>query len=154
MIKEFKEFISRGNVIDLAVGVIMGGAFGKIVTSVVNDLIMPFIGIALGGIDFSNITLTVRNAEIRFGSLIQSIIDFLIIAVCIFIIVKAINKLLPKKNAKKEEVKEVVKAKDENTILLEEIRDLLKEQKSPKTKEVKKTTKKSSKTETTEKEEK
>lgn len=61
MIKEFKEFISRGNVIDLAVGVIMGGAFGKIVTSVVNDLIMPFIGIALGGIDFSNITLTVRN---------------------------------------------------------------------------------------------
>ena len=143
MIKEFKEFISRGNVIDLAVGVIMGGAFGKIVTSVVNDLIMPFIGIALGGIDFSNITLTVRNAEIRFGSLIQSIIDFLIIAVCIFIIVKAINKLLPKKNAKKEEVKEVVKAKDENTILLEEIRDLLKEQKSPKTKEVKKTTKKS-----------
>ncbi len=153
MIKEFKEFISRGNVIDLAVGVIMGGAFGKIVTSVVNDLIMPFIGIALGGIDFSNITLTVRNAEIRFGSLIQSIIDFLIIAVCIFIIVKAINKLLPKKNAK-EEVKEVVKAKDENTILLEEIRDLLKEQKSPKTKEVKKTTKKSSKTETTEKEEK
>lgn len=153
MIKEFKEFISRGNVIDLAVGVIMGSAFGKIVTSVVNDLIMPFIGIALGGIDFSNITLTVRNAEIRFGSLIQSIIDFLIIAVCIFIIVKAINKLLPKKNAK-EEVKEVVKAKDENTILLEEIRDLLKEQKSPKTKEVKKTTKKSSKTETTEKEEK
>ena len=153
MIKEFKEFISRGNVIDLAVGVIMGGAFGKIVTSVVNDLIMPFIGIALGGIDFSNITLTVRNAEIRFGSLIQSIIDFLIIAVCIFIIVRAINKLLPKKNAK-EEVKEVVKAKDENTILLEEIRDLLKEQKSPKTKEVKKTTKKSSKTETTEKEEK
>lgn len=153
MIKEFKEFISRGNVIDLAVGVIMGGAFGKIVTSVVNDLIMPFIGIALGGIDFSNITLTVRNAEIRFGSLIQSIIDFLIIAVCIFIIVKAINKLLPKKNAK-EEAKEVVKAKDENTILLEEIRDLLKEQKSPKTKEVKKTTKKSSKTETTEKEEK
>lgn len=153
MIKEFKEFISRGNVIDLAVGVIMGGAFGKIVTSVVNALIMPFIGIALGGIDFSNITLTVRNAEIRFGSLIQSIIDFLIIAVCIFIIVKAINKLLPKKNAK-EEVKEVVKAKDENTILLEEIRDLLKEQKSPKTKEVKKTTKKSSKTETTEKEEK
>ena len=153
MIKEFKEFISRGNVIDLAVGVIMGGAFGKIVTSVVNDLIMPFIGIALGGIDFSNITLTVRNAEIRFGSLIQSIIDFLIIAVCIFIIVKAINKLLPKKNAK-EEVKEVVKAKDENTILLEEIRYLLKEQKSPKTKEVKKTTKKSSKTETTEKEEK
>ena len=153
MIKEFKEFISRGNVIDLAVGVIMGGAFGKIVTSVVNDLIMPFIGIALGGIDFSNITLTVRNAEIKFGSLIQSIIDFLIIAVCIFIIVKAINKLLPKKNAK-EEVKEVVKVKDENTILLEEIRDLLKEQKSPKTKEVKKTTKKSSKTETTEKEEK
>ena len=132
MIKEFKEFISRGNVIDLAVGVIMGGAFGKIVTSVVNDLIMPFIGIALGGIDFSNITLTVRNAEIRFGSLIQSIIDFLIIAVCIFIIVKAINKLLPKKNAK-EEVKEVVKAKDENTILLEEIRDLLKE-KNKKTK--------------------
>lgn len=78
---------------------------------------------------------------------------FLSSAVCIFIIVKAINKLLPKKNAK-EEAKEVVKAKDENTILLEEIRDLLKEQKSPKTKEVKKTTKKSSKTETTEKEEK
>lgn len=155
MIKEFKEFISRGNVIDLAVGVIMGSAFGKIVTSVVNDLIMPFIGIALGGINFSNITLTVRNAEIRFGSLIQSIIDFLIIAVCIFIIVKAINKLLPKKNAKaKEEIKEAVKVKDENTVLLEEIRDLLKEQQSSKTKEVKKTTKKSSKTETTKKEEK
>jgi len=126
MIKEFKEFISRGNVVDLAVGVIVGGAFGKIVTSLVNDVIMPLIGIIIGGIDFTNLSLTVGSATITYGVFIQNVIDFLIIAFCIFIFVKIINKLTKKKN-KKEEKKEVV-IKSEEVLLLEEIRDLLKKQ--------------------------
>jgi len=126
MIKEFKEFISRGNVLDLAVGVIVGGAFGKIVTSLVNDVIMPLIGIIIGGIDFTNLSLTVGSATITYGVFIQNVIDFLIIAFCIFIFVKIINKLTKKKN-KKEEKKEVV-IKSEEVLLLEEIRDLLKKQ--------------------------
>ena len=74
MIKEFKDFISKGNVVDLAVGVIIGGAFGKIVTSLVNDVLMPVIGILLGGVDFSNLTLTVGSAKIAYGMFIQNII--------------------------------------------------------------------------------
>ena len=138
MIKEFKEFISRGNVVDLAVGVVVGGAFGKIVTSLVNDIIMPLVGIIIGGIDFSGLTLKVKDATIAYGSFIQNIIDFLIIAACIFLFVKAINKLTKKK---KEEVKEVVVTKSEDVILLEEIRDLLKENKKVKTTKTKKATK-------------
>ena len=126
VVKEFKEFIARGNVLDLAIGVIIGGAFGKIVTSLVNDVLMPLIGIVLGGLDFSNLSLTIGEARIMYGSFIQNVIDFLIVAVCIFIIVKIVNKISkPKKEEPKEEPK-----KPEDVILLEEIRDLLKSKKS------------------------
>ena len=144
MLKEFKEFISRGNVVDLAVGVIVGGAFSKIVTSLVNDVIMPLIGIIIGGIDFTSLTLTVGTAEIKYGTFIQNILDFLIIAACIFMFVKLINKLtnLRKIEKKKEEAKEVKPAKSMEVELLEEIRDLLK--KAPaKTTKTTKTIKKS-----------
>lgn len=127
MLKEFKEFIARGNVMDLAVGVIMGSAFSSIVTSLVNNILMPIIGVIIGGHDFSSLAIKVGNANIQYGLFIQSILDFLIVAFCIFIMVKAINKLTSltkKKEEKKEETK-----KGENTILLEEIRDLLKEEK-------------------------
>ena len=83
MLKEFKEFIARGNVMDLAVGVIIGGAFGKIVTSLVGDIIMPVIGVIIGGIDFTGLTAKIGNAEIKYGSFIQNVLDFLIIAFCI-----------------------------------------------------------------------
>lgn len=126
MIKEFKKFISRGNVIDLAVGVIMGGAFSNIVTSLVNNVLMPFIGVLLGGLDFSNLFIQVKDATIKYGMFIQSIIDFLIVAICIFIMIKFINKLASI-NHKKEEKKEEVK-KAEDILLLEEIRDLLKKE--------------------------
>jgi len=139
MLKEFKQFIARGNVVDLAVGVIIGGAFGKIVTSLVNDIIMPLIGIIIGGINFTGLTLTVGSANIAYGAFIQNVIDFLIIAACIFFFVKFINSLSrPKKEEKPAEVK-----KSEDVLLLEEIRDLLKEQ--PKKTEVKKTTTKKAK---------
>ena len=120
-IKEFKDFIAKGNVVDLAVGVIIGSAFGKIVRSVVSDILMPIIGVIIGGHDFTSIKLTFGNANIMIGNFIQNVIDFLIIALCIFIFVKVINKFMPKKEEKKEEVK-----KSDEVILLEEIRDLLK----------------------------
>lgn len=123
MFKEFKKFIARGNVIDLAVGVIMGGAFGKIVTSLVSDILTPAIGIVLGGIDFTGLGLTIKDSIISYGNFIQNIIDFLIQAFCIFIIVKIMNKFL----AKKEEEKQPEPVKSEEVVLLEEIRDLLKE---------------------------
>ena len=121
---EFKDFISKGNVIDLAVGVIIGGAFGKIVTSIVEDILMPIIGIIIGGIDFSNLSITVGNAVIGYGKFIQNVIDFLIVAICIFFFVKVVKKL----NRKKEEV--IEEKKDEQIILLEQIRDLLEKQNS------------------------
>jgi len=121
-LKEFKEFISKGNIVDLAVGVIIGSAFSKIVTSVVNDILMPLLGIVIGGLDFTNLTLEVGDAVIAYGIFIQNVIDFLIVAACIFIFVKIISKF-----NKKEEVKEEIK-KDEQIVLLEEIRDLLKKQ--------------------------
>lgn len=120
--QEFKKFISRGNVIDLAVGVIIGSAFGKIVTSMVNDLLMPVIGVFIGGLDFSNLSIKIGDAVITYGIFIQNVVDFLIVAGCIFLFIKLIEKF-----NKKEEIKEVVK-KEEQIILLEEIRDLLKEQ--------------------------
>ncbi len=136
MLKEFKEFISRGNVVDLAVGVIIGAAFGNIVTSLVNNIFTPLIGIILGGHDFSSLAITIKDAQIMYGAFIQSVIDFLINAVCLFIIVKVVNNLnnnlhklgkKGKEEAKEEEKTEVVEeVKDQNTILLEEIRDLLK----------------------------
>ena len=133
MLKEFKEFISRGNVVDLAVGVIMGGAFGKIVTSLVNDLIMPLVGAIIGGIDFTSLSLTIKDSQIKYGSFIQNVVDFLIIAVCIFIFVKIVNRLnqIGKKKEEEKEKKEEIKKKEE-VLLLEEIRDLLKEEKKKK----------------------
>lgn len=128
IISEFRTFIERGNVVDLAVGVVMGSAFSKIVTSVVDDLLMPIIGIIIGGHDFSNLSINVGSAVIKYGSLINDIINFFIISFCIFILVKFINKLtsINKKEVKKEE--KVVKKSDE-VILLEEIRDELKKKK-------------------------
>lgn len=121
-VKEFKQFISKGNVIDLAVGVIIGSAFGKIVTSIVNDVLMPLIGIVIGGLDFSNLSFKVGDATIKYGAFIQNVIDFLIVAICIFIFIKIISKFTKKEEPKKEDKPK----KEEQIILLEEIRDLLK----------------------------
>ncbi len=126
MIQEFKKFISRGNVIDLAVGVIMGSAFGKIVSSVVDDILMPIIGILIGGVDFKNLKITVENATITYGNFLQNVIDFLIVSFCIFIMIKFINRFFAfykKEEAVKEEPK-----KSEDVLLLEEIRDFLKKE--------------------------
>lgn len=121
MIKEFRDFISKGNVIDLAVGVIIGGAFGKIVTSLVNDIIMPLLGIVIGGIDFSSLSFKVNDSVVMYGMFIQNTIDFLLIAAAIFLMVKTINKF------KKLEKKEKETSKSPTTEqLLTEIRDLLK----------------------------
>ena len=133
IVSEFKEFISRGNVVDLAVGVIVGGAFSKIVTSLVNDVLTPLIGIVLGGIDFSTLSIDIKSAKIMYGSFIQNIIDFLIIASCVFLFVKLINTL-SKKNKKEEEKVEEAPKKSDDILLLEEIRDLLKDNKKTTTK--------------------
>lgn len=141
MIQEFKEFIKRGNVMDLAVGVIVGGAFSSIVTSLVNNILTPIIGIFLGGIDFSSLSITIKDANINYGAFVQSVIDFLIIAFCIFIMVKIMNRIMSV--SKKEEVKKKEEEKiekREEVILLEEIRNLLQDEKYPK-----KVTKKSKK---------
>ena len=133
-IKEFKEFAMRGNVMDMAVGVIIGGAFGKIVTSLVDDVLMPAIGMLTGGIDLSGLAYKVMlpaldggeplaGATIKYGAFIQNIIDFLIIAFCIFLMIKAMNKLMPKK----EEPEAPAGPTQEE--LLTDIRDLLKEKK-------------------------
>lgn len=122
MLKEFKDFISRGNVLDLAVGVVMGSAFSAIVTSLVNDLIMPFVGLIIGGIDFTSMALKINDASINYGNFIQNIVNFLIIALSIFMFIKLVNKISYKKEKKKEDKKE-----DPTVKLLEEIRDELKE---------------------------
>ncbi len=119
-LKEFKEFISKGNIVDMAIGVIIGSAFGKIVTSLVNDIFMPIIGVIIGGLDFSNLSIKVGNSTIMYGSFIQNVVDFLIVAACIFFMIKVLSKF-----KKKEEVKTKTTV-DENTLLLREIRDLLK----------------------------
>lgn len=124
MIKEFKKFIARGNVMDLAVGVIIGGAFGKIVTSIVDDVLMPIIGVIIGGIDFSGLSIKIGEAQITYGNFIQNVIHFLIVAFCIFILIRIVNKITHKEEEKKEEAP----AKSADVLLLEEIRDLLKEQ--------------------------
>lgn len=124
---EFKTFISRGNVVDMAVGVIVGSAFGKIVTSLVNDLLMPIIGIVIGGLNFSNLSLKFGDAIIAYGNFIQAVIDFLIISLCIFLMVKLFENF--KKEEKVEEKKEEPAKKSDEVLLLEEIRDLLKKQK-------------------------
>jgi large conductance mechanosensitive channel protein len=130
MLKEFKEFAIKGNVVDLAVGVVIGGAFGKIVSSLVNDIIMPIVSILTGGVNFQNLNLVLKKVAgkdpvtLNYGQFIQNIIDFFIISFAIFIFIKAINKL--KRKEKIEEVKEEVKISEEEK-LLTEIRDLLKD---------------------------
>jgi large conductance mechanosensitive channel len=138
MIKEFKKFISKGNVVDLAVGVIIGSAFSKIVSSLVDDILMPFIGIIIGGVDFSNLTLKIGAAKIKYGMFIQNIIDFLIIAFCVFIFVKAINKLSEITKKKEEETNEEVK-ETELSVLKEIKAELMKQNKQ--NKQTKKNTK-------------
>lgn len=141
-VDEFKKFIMQGNIVDMAVGVIIGGAFGKIVTSLVNDILMPLIGILIGGIDFTKLSITVLDAQIMYGSFIQQVIDFLIVSICIFIFLKIIAKLeskFKKTNSKadeenkneEEQVTAENKEKDisEEIKLLTEIRDLLKDDK-------------------------
>ncbi|WP_195258172.1 large conductance mechanosensitive channel protein MscL [Bacillus paralicheniformis] len=122
MWKEFKSFAIRGNVIDLAIGVIIGGAFGKIVTSLVNDLMMPLLGLLLGGLDFSTLSFTFVDADIKYGLFIQSIVNFFIISFSIFLFIRYISKL------KKKDAEEEKAAPDPQEELLKEIRDLLKEQ--------------------------
>ena len=134
MWKEFKEFALKGNIMDLAVGVIIGSAFGKIVSSIVDDIIMPVSGVIIGGIDFTNLSIKVGEATITYGTFIQNIIDFLIIAICIFIFVKIIDRITKKKE---EVAAEEPPKKDEQIILLEEIRDLLKENKNSKKEAIK-----------------
>lgn len=122
--QEFKEFISKGNIFDMAVGVIIGGAFGKIVASLVNDIIMPLVGIIIGGLNFTNLSVTVKDATISYGAFIQNIVDFLIIALCIFAVVKAMAKFKKKEEAPAEPSKP-----SEEVLLLREIRDSLKKHK-------------------------
>lgn len=123
MIKEFKKFISRGNVVDLAIGVVIGGAFSKIVSSLVDNIIMPIVGIIIGGIDFSNLTIKINDAKIEYGLFLQNIVDFLIVAFCIFIVIKTFNKITHKKEENK------VKEKSDEVKILEEIRDTLQKNK-------------------------
>ncbi|MBU0613370.1 large-conductance mechanosensitive channel protein MscL [Patescibacteria group bacterium] len=126
MLKEFKEFAMKGNVMDMAVGVIIGAAFGKIVSSLVSDVIMPPIGVLTGGVDFANLSITIKKATetaeavtMNYGLFLNSIVDFIIIAFVIFIVIKQINKL-----KKKEEIKPAEPSED--VLLLREIRDSLK----------------------------
>lgn len=124
MLKEFKKFISRGNVVDLAVGVIIGAAFGKIVTSLVEDILMPIIGVVSGGLDFSNLTINIKDATIRYGLFIQNVVNFFIVAFCIFIFVKAINKLFNKR-----ETEEKKKPSEEVKLLTDIKKELIKQNK-------------------------
>lgn len=126
MLKEFKTFISKGNVIDLAVGVIVGSAFSKIISSLVDDIIMPLFGVLLGGLDFSGLTLTFNNVNINYGIFIQNVVDFLIIAFCLFMFIKFVNRLSSKKEDKN---KKAAPVPSDEVVLLREIRDLLKEEK-------------------------
>ncbi len=127
--KEFKEFAMRGNVVDMAVGIIIGSAFGKIVTSLVNDIIMPPIGLALGGIDFNSFAATIKKATadapavvIRYGTFVNIVIDFVIVAFVLFMVIKLMNTL-----KKKKEVAPAAPPKPPaQEVLLAEIRDLLK----------------------------
>ena len=118
-LRDFKSFAMKGNVLDMAIGVIIGGAFGKIVSSLVGDVIMPIIGILLKGVDFSTLSVGIMGAQIKYGVFIQTIIDFLIIAFVIFLLVKQANKLKKSEPA-------AAPVTPEDTVLLREIRDALK----------------------------
>lgn len=125
MWKDFKAFINQGNVMDLAVGIIIGAAFGKIVSSLVDNIITPFLGILLKGINFSNLSYTFGKAEIKYGLFVQSVIDFFIISFSIFLFIRFLMKF-----KRKKEEEEVAEEPDSKEVLLTEIRDLLKEQQS------------------------
>lgn len=118
LLKEFKEFAMRGNVIDLAVAVIIGAAFGKIVSSLVDDMVMPLLGLVLGGVNIAEKSVTIGSAIVKWGLFLQNIIDFIIIAFAIFLAIKVLNRLKKEKKAKPEETE---------VSLLKEIRDLLRE---------------------------
>ncbi|MEE6143552.1 large conductance mechanosensitive channel protein MscL [Bacillus cereus] len=129
MWNEFKKFAFKGNVVDLAVGVVIGAAFGKIVSSLVKDIITPLLGMVLGGVDFTSLHFGYGKSAVMYGNFIQTIFDFLIIAASIFMFVKVFNKLTSKKEEEKEEeLPEPTKEEE----LLGEIRDLLKQQNSSK----------------------
>ena len=128
MVQEFKNFAMRGNVVDMAVGIVIGGAFGKIVTSFVNDVLMPPIGLMLGGVDFTGLTITLQEATeevaavtLNWGAFVQTVIDFLIIAFAIFLVIKAMNA------AKKKEEEEAPAEPPQQEVLLTEIRDALRQ---------------------------
>ncbi|MGB5060476.1 MAG: large-conductance mechanosensitive channel protein MscL [Candidatus Promineifilaceae bacterium] len=125
MFKEFKAFVSRGNVIDLAVAVILGAAFGAIIKSLVDDIIMPLVGIVLGGVDFTTLTLQVGNATLTYGNFIQAIVNFLVVAFALFLIIRSINKT-QKQEAPAPAAPPEPSAEEK---LLAEIRDLLKAKK-------------------------
>ena len=131
LVKEFKAFAMRGNVVDMAAGIVVGGAFGKIVSSFVADVIMPPIGILIGGVDFTDLAVTLRKASgevaavtLNYGKFIQSVVDFVIIAFAIFIVIKGMNTLKKKEAAAPAPVAPPVPTREE--MLLTEIRDLLK----------------------------
>ncbi len=121
MLKEFRDFINRGNVMDLAVAVILGAAFTAIVNSLVNDIIMPIIGVILGGVDFTALAITVGDANITYGNFIQAIINFLLVAFVVFLLVRWLNRMMPKKAA-------APAGPTNEEVLLTEIRDLLRAQ--------------------------
>ena len=137
--KEFKEFAMRGNVIDMAVGVVIGAAFGKIISSLVDDIIMPLVGVVTGGMNFTDYKWVIQKAVVvsqtqevltpevtmNWGSWVQTLVDFIIVAFCIFVAIKAINQL----KRKKEEAPAPAPAPTKEEVLLTEIRDLLKEKK-------------------------
>lgn len=127
MVQEFKEFAMKGSLIDMAVGIIIGAAVSEMVGTLVENILMPIIGVFMGGVDFSTLSITVGDAAIGYGAFIQALIDFLIIAFVIFMILKAINKM--KKNFEEEKVEEPEEA-PVDVQLLSEIRDLLKQQNS------------------------
>jgi len=140
IVKEFKEFAMRGNIVDMAVGIIIGASFGKIITSLVNDVLMPPIGLAIGRVDFSQLHIILQKAQpavmegekiikpalaqvnMNYGPFIQTIIDFIIVAFCVFLLIKAMNKLM----AKKEAAPAAPPAPSEEVTILKEIRDALK----------------------------
>jgi large conductance mechanosensitive channel len=124
MWKEFKSFALKGNVLDLAIGVIIGAAFGKIVSSLVNDILMPILGLLLGGLNFTGLVLTFEDAVIKYGAFLQTVLDFFIVACSIFMMIKVLSKFKRKEEAKPA----APPAPTKEEILLAEIRDLLKEQ--------------------------
>ncbi len=136
-INEFRKFIARGNVLDLAIGVVIGAAFGQITTSLVNDIIMPPLGLLLGGIDFSSMKVVLKAATeetaevaIRYGLLVNAIINFLVISLAIFVFIRTMNKIQEKTKKEEEALEAQAPPKKSNEeVLLEEIRDILKEKK-------------------------